>query len=167
MATTDPYAKLMGPNFIGPPRAPKPPDDYEELIQRTAANNPDLDPDMLRRLLKTESNFDRYAEGPITRTGERAQVIAQFMPSTAKQYGVRNAFDPEEAVPAAGRYLTYLTKKYGGDKEKAAAAYNFGPGNVDAGKAYPAETRAYVHKVAHVPGGENAQAKGPAGEKLT
>jgi hypothetical protein len=47
------------------------------------------------------------------------------------------------------------------------AAYNFGPGNVAAGRAYPKETRDYVTKVAHVPGGENAAAKGPAGEEIT
>ena len=56
---------------------------------------------------------------------------------------------------------------FGGDKSKAVAAYNFGPGNVAAGRAYPKETRDYVTKVAHVPGGENAAAKGPAGEEIT
>ena len=162
MKVKDPYSRLMGAQFVGPPRPPAPEDGYESLIAETAQKYPEADADTLRRLLATESGGDRWAESP-----KGAKGIAQFMDGTAKDYGVSDPYNPEQAIPAAGHYLSDLTKRYAGDKEKAAAAYNFGPGNVDAGRAYPKETRDYVTKVAHVPGGENAAAKGPAGEEIT
>lgn len=73
----------------------------------------------------------------------------QFMPETAKQYGLKNPYDFEESADAAARYYSDMYKKYG-SLQKAAAAYNWGPGNVDRyglGRA-PAETRNYVEKVA-------------------
>ena len=162
MKVKDPYSRLMGAQFVGPPRPPAPEDGYETLIAETAQKYPEADADTLRRLLATESGGDRWAESP-----KGAKGIAQFMDGTAKDYGVSDPYNPDQAIPAAGHYLSDLTKKYSGDKDKAVAAYNFGPGNVDAGRAYPKETRDYVTKVAHVPGGENAAAKGPAGEEIT
>lgn len=159
MKVKDPYSRLMGANFVGPPRPPAPEDGYESLIEETAQKYPEADAGTLRRLLTTESGGDRWAESP-----KGAKGIAQLMDGTAKDYGVDDPYNPEQAIPAAGHYLSDLTKRFGGDKEKAAAAYNFGPGNVEKGRAYPAETRDYVRKVANVPGGESAATRGPADE---
>lgn len=72
--------------------------------------------------------------------------VMQLMPGTAKDMGVdRN--DPFSNIEGGVKYLKVLMDKYHGDTAKVAAAYNFGMGNVDRGKAYPAETRAYVPSV--------------------
>lgn len=77
-----------------------------------------------------------------------AQGHFQFMPDTAKQYGLSNPYDFEESADAAGRYYRDMYRKYG-SIEKAAAAYNWGPGNVDRYGlgAAPLETRQYMDKV--------------------
>jgi len=75
----------------------------------------------------------------------------QLMPDTAKQYGA-NPFDPVQSANAGGAYLHDLLQKYA-DFDKALAAYNYGPGNLDKVLAahpkdwtryVPAETRDYV-----------------------
>lgn len=74
----------------------------------------------------------------------------QFMPGTAKEYGVNNPYNFEESADGAGRYISSLKKKYGGDMRTAAAAWNWGPGNVDRyglGHA-PRETQGFMDKVA-------------------
>lgn len=102
---------------------------------------------VLDRVWKKESNRGdpRYMT---SRVG--AQGHFQFMPATAKQFGLDDPNDLEKSAKAAAQYLSQLLKKYGGDLSKAAAAYNWGPGNVDRhglGRA-PAETRDYVKAVA-------------------
>jgi hypothetical protein len=78
----------------------------------------------------------------------------QLLPATAKQYGV-DPTDPKDAAWGAAQYDSDLLKKYKGNLAEALAAYNWGPGNVDAairqhGKdwlAYaPKETQNYVMK---------------------
>jgi soluble lytic murein transglycosylase-like protein len=71
------------------------------------------------------------------------------MPETAVQYGVANAFDPEANVSGGTRYLRDLIRRYHGNLHLALAAYNAGPGLVDAVHGIPAipETRSYVARV--------------------
>jgi hypothetical protein len=73
-----------------------------------------------------------------------------FMDATAKQYGLKDPNDFQESADAAARKYSDLLQHYHGDLRKAAAAYNWGDGNLDRyglGKA-PAETRGYMDKVA-------------------
>ena len=87
--------------------------------------------------------------GKNMRSGAGAMGHFQFMPGTAKQYGLNNPDDFDQSADAAARYYRDLMSKYGGNLEKAVAAYNWGPGNVDKhglGRA-PAETRGYLDKV--------------------
>lgn len=99
----------------------------------------------LTRLIWQESSFRPGAISPVG-----AQGIAQFMPGTARERGLANAFDPEQAIPAAASFLLDLKRSFG-NLGLAAAAYNGGPGRVSAWLAgrggLPDETRDYVVRV--------------------
>lgn len=92
---------------------------------------------------QAESNFDPNAKSPAG-----AQGIAQFMPATAKQYGV-DPMNPMQAADGQARMLRDLGSKYNGDIPSVLAAYNWGAGNLDnKGMANaPAETRGYIQKI--------------------
>lgn len=97
---------------------------------------------ILGRMEQTESGGNQYAL-----SGKGAQGYFQFLPDTAKQYNV-NPYDLNSAAQGAARYLSDLYKQTG-SMEKAVAAYNWGPGNLEK-QGYqnaPAETKAYVRKV--------------------
>jgi soluble lytic murein transglycosylase-like protein len=100
--------------------------------------------DLLRAVIQAESHGDPAA---ISRAG--AEGLMQLMPATSEQYGVLNAFDPGANVDAGTRYLRDLLHRYHGNLELALAAYNAGPGLVDAVHGIPAipETRSYVARV--------------------
>lgn len=81
----------------------------------------------------------------------------QFMPGTAKAYGISGReWDFDASSDAAARYFQWLLKHYNGDHNKALAAYNWGNGNLDqAIKRYgndwlshaPKETQGYVNSI--------------------
>ncbi|SDZ78280.1 transglycosylase SLT domain-containing protein [Rubrimonas cliftonensis] len=118
------------------------------LIARGAAAH-GLPAPYLARLIWTESRFDARALSP-----KGAQGVAQFMPGTAALRGLRDPWDPAQAIPAAAAYLAELRARFG-DLGRAAAAYNAGEARVSdwlAGRrGLPAETRAYVVKITDRP----------------
>jgi soluble lytic murein transglycosylase-like protein len=71
------------------------------------------------------------------------------MPATSSQYGVANPFDPQANVAGGVHYLHDLLHRYHGNVSYALAAYNAGPGLVDAVHGIPAipETRSYVARI--------------------
>ena len=85
--------------------------------------------------------------GPVTRSGQRAQGIAQFMPGTASERRLLDPFDPVQALPKSAEFLNELREQFG-NLGLAAAAYNAGPRRVQdwlAGSGpMPQETRNYV-----------------------
>ena len=99
------------------------------------------------RVIWQESRFRSDAVGPVTRSGERAQGIAQFMPRTAAERGLLDPFDPVQALPKSAEFLRELRAEFG-NLGLAAAAYNAGPQRLRdylAGRGgMPAETRGYV-----------------------
>ena len=120
------------------------------LMLESAAQANDLPLAFLARVIWRESRFDPKAVGPVTRSGDRAQGIAQFMPGTAAERGLLDPFNPVEALPQAASFLSQLRQQFG-NLGLAAAAYNAGPARIQgwlAGiRSMPAETRAYVEAI--------------------
>jgi hypothetical protein len=107
-----------------------------------AAQRQDIPRDFLTKLIWRESSFRTSVVSP---TG--AQGVAQFMPGTAKERGLTDPFDPEQAIPKAAELIADLWDQFG-NLGLAAAAYNGGPARVSswlAGRGdLPEETRNYV-----------------------
>jgi hypothetical protein len=119
------------------------------LIESAAAAN-GLPVEFFARVIWRESRYNPNAVGPLTRSGERAQGIGQFMPGTAAERRLLDPFDPVEALPKSAEFLSELRGQFG-NLGLAAAAYNAGPQRVRAWLAgrrtLPRETRHYVAAV--------------------
>ena len=138
--------------------ADKPADDAREsdtreamcLMIESAARANDLPLEFFARVIWQESRFQADAVGPVTRNGQRAQGIAQFMPGTASERGLLDPFNPVQALPKSAEFLNELRSQFG-NLGLAAAAYNAGPRRIQewlAGTGYmPQETRAYVYAI--------------------
>jgi soluble lytic murein transglycosylase-like protein len=115
-----------------------------------AADRHAVDPNLVRALVKVESNFNPNA---VSRKG--AMGLMQLMPQTARQMKLTNPFNPEENIDAGVRHLKDLLDSYGGDVRLSLAAYNAGAGAVarSAGIPHYAETRNYVKRITQLYGG--------------
>ncbi|WP_035641457.1 lytic transglycosylase domain-containing protein [Bradyrhizobium sp. ORS 375] len=120
------------------------------LMIESAAKSNDLPLEFFARVIWQESRFQSDAVGPVTRSGQRAQGIAQFMPGTASERELLDPFDPVQALPKSAHFLAELRDQFG-NLGLAAAAYNAGPRRVQnwlAGKGQiPWETRNYVSAI--------------------
>ncbi|PKN10772.1 MAG: lytic transglycosylase [Deltaproteobacteria bacterium HGW-Deltaproteobacteria-7] len=118
-------------------------DPHINQIVDQAAQKFDVDADLIRSVIKTESNFNASATSP-----RGAMGLMQLMPETARELGVQNAYDPRENVMGGTRYLKMLLTRYDGQVDLALAAYNWGMGNVEKKPdKLPAETIGYIEKV--------------------
>ena len=140
---------------------PPPPPDFWDDEEGSAPKKTDLSAEdrLLDAIRKVESNDGQNVIGPKTRYG-RAVGPYQFLPETAKQYGLEgnDLFDEAKAREGARSHLKYLMKKYKGDVAKAIAAYNYGEKGVDASGLdnIPDETRNYMSKVlSHIIGNDD------------
>lgn len=108
------------------------------------ANEYNLDPQLIKSIIKAESNWNPYAVSP-----KGARGLMQLLPSTAYELGVTNSFDPEENIDGGVRYLKYLLDKFNGNLSLAIAAYNAGPGRVEKTGTIPPipETIEFVRRV--------------------
>ncbi len=109
-----------------------------------ASEKYDIDPNLIKAVIRQESNFDPYA---VSSAG--AQGLMQLMPLTAQSLGVTDAMDVEQNVDAGAHYLDDLLERYDGNEELALAAYNAGPSTVDKYNGVPPyeETENYVDSV--------------------
>jgi Transglycosylase SLT domain/SPOR domain len=117
------------------------------LMLESAARAYELPLEFFARLIWRESRFRAEAVGPRTRSGARAQGIAQFMPGTAAERALLDPFDPVQALPKSAEFLQQLRRRFG-NLGLAAAAYNAGPRRVqdwlNGSGNMPQETRDYV-----------------------
>ena len=129
------------------------PDRYRAPLL-SAATRWNVSAALLAAQLMAESNFDPFAGSPAG-----AQGIAQFMPSTAAAYGLRDPFDPVEAIGAQAHLMSDLIHRFG-SPQLALAAYNAGPAPVEACHCIPPypETQAYVTRILALLGGAGALA---------
>jgi soluble lytic murein transglycosylase-like protein len=123
--------------------APSGSGDLRELAT-AAARRHRLDPSLVLAVIAVESAFRPEAVSP-----KGALGLMQLMPATAASLGVKDAFDPVENLDGGARHLGSLLTLFGGDLQRALAAYNAGSGAVGRYNGVPPyrETRAYVKKV--------------------
>ena len=127
---TDVLAQEMPPTLVS-------------LVDTISANH-GIDPALVRAVIKTESNFNRWA---VSNKGARG--LMQLIPETGARYGVRDFFDPQQNVEGGVQYLKFLLEKFNGNLDLSLAAYNAGENLVERlGRIPPiAETTNYVRKV--------------------
>jgi soluble lytic murein transglycosylase-like protein len=128
------------------------------MVEETAKNL-DVSPLLVDSVIQVESNYNPYA---ISAKG--AQGLMQLMPATARRFGVKNSFDPQQNIEGGVRYLKFLQDTFQDDR-LAVAAYNAGEKAVSKyGKVPPyRETVDYVAKV----GQKYSQAKHAAAQSAT
>ncbi|KAB1075361.1 lytic transglycosylase domain-containing protein [Methylobacterium planeticum] len=164
-------AILLGALLLALPASAAPSEGATETVEQalcrlieTSAKARGLPVPFLTRLIWRESSFRVSAVSPVG-----AQGVAQFMPGTARERGLLDPFDPEQAIPHAAHLLADLKRQFG-NLGLAAAAYNGGAGRVTnwlAGSGgLPAETRSYVYAITGQPaedwrGGTGAVEMGP------
>src|SRR5258706_13104588 len=96
------------------------------LMIESAARANGLPLEFFARVIWQESRFQSDAVGPVTRSGNRAQGIAQFMPGTASERRLLDPFDPVQALPKSAEFLSELRSQFC-NLGLAAAHYNSGP----------------------------------------
>jgi soluble lytic murein transglycosylase-like protein len=127
--------------------------DIDAAIEQAAARH-NVDPNLVRSVVKVESNFNPNA---VSQKG--AMGLMQLMPSTARSLNVANPFDPAQNVDAGVRHLKNLLESYGGDLRLSLAAYNAGSGAVARSAGVPRfrETQNYVRRITDLyTGGEGS-----------
>jgi len=117
----------------------------KSIIKHAKKHN--VDTNLIKSVITAESCFKRKA---LSRAG--AQGLMQLIPDTAKRFGVKNSYNPDQNIRGGVAYLRFLLDRYEGDLKKTIAAYNSGEGKVDQHKGIPPykETKQYVKNVLKV-----------------
>ncbi|MBI2500015.1 MAG: lytic transglycosylase domain-containing protein [Deltaproteobacteria bacterium] len=119
---------------------------YSSVIESSAKYN--LPPELILAVIKQESGFKQGATSHCGAAG-----MMQLMPETAKELGVTNRYDIGQNIDGGCKYLREMLDRFDGNLDKALAAYNAGPGNVEKHGGIPPfeETQNYVASIkAHI-----------------
>lgn len=129
---------------VSAPAVKAAPAELNGLIERIAGEH-GVEAPLVHSVIRAESNYNTTAVSP-----KGALGLMQLMPSTARRFGVTDAFNVADNIQGGVRYLRFLLDYYRGDYVRAIAAYNAGETAVDQYKGVPpySETRNYVHAVA-------------------
>jgi len=149
-------AKILAANSRGHQASQEEVD--SSIVMAAARHN--VDPNLVRAVIKVESNFNSNA---VSRKG--AIGLMQLMPQTARELKVKNPFDPDQNVDAGVRHLKYLLESYNGNVDLTLAAYNAGEGAVRRSAGVPrySETQNYVRRITNLYyGGFDLTPSGPA-----
>ena len=113
---------------------------YDSIIERHA-DQYGVDPVLVRAVIQVESDFN-----PRCVSNKGAQGLMQLIPATAKRYGVKNSFNPDDNIRGGVRYLADLLRMFNNDLHRVLAAYNAGENAVIRYSGIPPykETTTYV-----------------------
>jgi len=116
---------------------------YDKIIKRIA-DKYYLEASLIHSIIRTESNYNN-----LTVSSKGALGLMQLMPETARIYGVKNPFDPQDNIEGGVRYLKDLIELYNRKTKYVLAAYNAGQTAVKKYRGIPPyqETRNYIEKV--------------------
>jgi soluble lytic murein transglycosylase-like protein len=116
---------------------------FEDLIQAASAKY-EVDPNLIRAVIRAESNFRPNAESSAGAIG-----LMQLMPGTARGLGVDDPFDPAQNINGGVKLLHRLLRKYDNRIPLALAAYNAGMGAVEKYGGVPPykETQTYIKRI--------------------
>ncbi len=136
-----------------PRSSPSSPSQFDALIEQASAKY-GIDPQLVKSVIKVESNFD---PGAVSHAG--AKGLMQLMDATAAELGVEDSFDAAQNINGGVAYLAQQLRRFDGDVRLALAAYNAGPGAVARYQDVPpiAETQTYVQRVLSFYRGETGQ----------
>jgi len=137
--------------------------EIDSTIEQSARKH-GVDPNLVRAIIKVESNFN---PGAVSSKG--AMGLMQLMPHTARQLSVSNPFDAQQNVDAGVRHLKHLLTDFNGDLRLSLAAYNAGEGAVTRNNGVPPypETRTYVKKITDLYWNNGTERmSGPAGAPI-
>jgi len=114
-----------------------------EIVNKISADY-DIDAQLILSVIQYESNFNTKAQ-----SNKNARGLMQLIPATAKRFGVKDVWDPEQNIKGGTRYLNWLLKQYDGNVIFALAGYNAGENAVQKYKGVPPykETRHYVKRI--------------------
>ncbi|MBU0599369.1 lytic transglycosylase domain-containing protein [bacterium] len=116
---------------------------FDNIIEKKASQY-QVDPKLVKAVIKVESNFNPQAVSP-----KGAMGLMQLITSTAKDLKVEDVFNPEENIEGGVKYLKSLLEDFNQNLPLALAAYNAGPKRVKDARGIPniKETQDYVKRV--------------------
>jgi soluble lytic murein transglycosylase-like protein len=142
-------------------KAPLPSTIYDAFIERLAREY-GVSADLIKAIAVVESDLNPHA---VSRKG--AMGLMQLMPGTARDHGVRDAFDPLENLRGGAQYLSALLRRFDENLDLALAAYNAGPEAVRRHGGVPSypETTQYIRRVRQRLGRSNPPPPAPSRAK--